>query len=304
MYYPILRGKRHELNAIMELASLPIAARCRPLLEPVNTNTNEIAACIDDLHSKGVTPYIVINPNLGDYHNQATNIFQLLQQNPKSAGKFTPCVKVVNSFDVNAITLLQNTQGAAAYLVSDVSPAAIQILANADCTFANPVKIDPNVLNSVPRLVLYYDAFAKQRRNADYPPISFYSTLHFTYMNHTNAIGVGDFTVMGEDYSEAGGPAYVVAIHMSHVQHQPTSALHVKHFISTIQTTSPANPGGKFLEALDLLVSFDNNNPLFFDRTWGLSEFHRHHGNQHYPGLGVVKELSVEHHMETVCNFI
>lgn len=304
MYYPILRGKLHELSAIRELACLPIANRCRPLLEPVNVNLNQLVACIDDLNGKGITPYVVINPTLGEYRNQAVNLYQSLQQNPRSSGKFAPCVKIINSFDSNAVALLQNTANAAAYLVSDIPLAAIQILNSASCTFANPLKVDAAILQSVPRIVLYLDSFAKQRRNADYPQTSFYSNLNFNYRNYPNAIGVGDFTVMGEEYSEAGGPAYVVAIHMSHVQHQPSSAIHVRHFCSTTQPASPSNPGGKFLEALNDLIAFDNGNPRYFDRTWGLTEFRTYHAIQHFPGLGVVKQLSVEHHMETICNFI
>ncbi|WP_312975488.1 sce7725 family protein [Stutzerimonas nitrititolerans] len=304
MYYPILRGKLHELSAIRQLASLPVSNKCRPLLEPVNVNLNQIAACIDDLYSKGITPYVVINPALGEYRNQAVSIYQSLHQNPRSSGKFLPCVKILNSFDTNAVALLQNTANAAAYLVSDISPAAIQTLNAASCTFVNPLKVDATIIQSVARIVPYLDSFAKQRRNADYPQTSFYSNLHFNYRNYPNAIGVGDFTIMGEEYSEAGGPAYVVAIHMSHVQHQPSSAIHVRHFCSTIQPASPANPGGKFLEALDDLIAFDNSNPRYFDRTWGLAEFRTYHTNQHFPGLGVVKQLSVEHHMETICNFI
>lgn len=304
MYYPILRGKLHELSAIKELASLPISARCRPLLEPVNSSLNQIVACIDDLFGKGITPYVVINPTLGEYRNQGTNLYHSLQHNPRSSGKFAPCVKILSSFDTNSISLLQNTPNSAAYLVSDISPTAIPILNAANCTFANPLKVDATILQSVSRIVLYLDSFAKQRRNADYPPTSFYSNLHFTYRSYPNAIGVGDFTIMGEEYSEAGGPAYVVAIHMSHVQHQPSSAIHVRHFCSTSQPTSPSNPGGKFLEALNDLVAFDNSNPRYFDLTWGLSELRNYQATQHFPGLGVVKQLSVEHHMETICNFI
>ena len=46
MYHPILRGKRHELKAIRELASLPVANKCKPLLEPVNLALRDLAATI------------------------------------------------------------------------------------------------------------------------------------------------------------------------------------------------------------------------------------------------------------------
>lgn len=304
MYYPILRGKRHELSAVVELANFPASRRCRPLLEPVNKNTNELISCINDLHLKGISPYVVINPDLGEFSGNGANIFQTLQQNPASAGKFFPCVKILNAFDSTSLSLLQSCAGAAAYLVSDVSAAALPLLSQSDCVFASPLRVAQPVLSAIPRVVLYEDYFAKQRRNADYPDVSFYSNFHFNYMQHPNAVGVADFTVMGEEYQSAGGPAYVVAIHMTYVQRQSVPSLYVKHFCSTTQVSSPANPGGKFLEALRSLVLFDNNNSRFFDRTWGLAQFHVHHSNGHYPGLGIVKELSVEHHMETICNFI
>lgn len=103
------------------------------------------------------------------------------------------------------LVLLQSIPGAAAYMVSDISPAMLPALANADCNFVNILKVDGAVLNSVPRVVCYLDSFARQRRNADYQAVSFYSNLHFNYRNNPNSIGVGDFTVMGEEYSEAGG---------------------------------------------------------------------------------------------------
>ncbi|HBN8048180.1 sce7725 family protein [Pseudomonas aeruginosa] len=304
MYYPILRGKRHELNAVVELASRPVANRFRPLLEPVNNNIAELASCIGSLYGRGISPYVVINPGLGDYQGRGANVAAALHLNNLSSGKFIPCVKIIDSFDANAIGLLQSIPGAAAYMVSDISPAMLPALANADCNFVNILKVDGAVLNSVPRVVCYLDSFARQRRNADYQAVSFYSNLHFNYRNNPNSIGVGDFTVMGEEYSEAGGPAYVVAIHMSHVQNQPVGSIYVNHFCSTMQPGSPANPGGKFLEALDNLIAFDRGNPGHFYNSWGLAQFYGYHADRHYPGLGVVKELSVEHHMETVCSFI
>ncbi|WEW98316.1 sce7725 family protein [Pseudomonas nitroreducens] len=303
MYYPILRGKRHELNAIVQLSSLPSANRCKPLLEPVNSSLNELISCIDRLASRQMVPYVIINPTLGDYAGVSSNVFAALQANAASNGKFIPCVKVLNAFDAS-INLVAQVPNSAVYLVSDVSQASVPLLNSASCVFANPQKLSGHILGGLNSVVLYQDSFAKQRRNADYPANSFFSNLHFSYLSHPNAIGVGDYTVMSEDYSEAGGPAYVVAIHATMLQGQPSNTLYVKHFCSTIQTTSPANPGGKFLEAAGLLMGFNANNPGVLRNTWGMSEFGRHYAAQHFPGLGVVKELSVEHHMETICSFI
>ncbi|HBM07921.1 hypothetical protein CXF92_18280 [Pseudomonas sp. Choline-3u-10] len=304
MYHPILRGKRHELKAIRELASLPVANKCKPLLEPVNLALRDLAATIGDLYSKGMVPFVIVNPGLGDFRGRQANILQDLQTAPESKGKFVPCVKIMNSFDTAAASVLQATPGAAAYLVSDASHNMIPMLNSASCTFVNPLRVDNAILSMLGNVIVYTDCFGKQRRNADYPDISFYSSLHNNYRAYPNAVGFGDYTVLSEEYSEAGGPAYVVAIHMPFIEKSSPNTMYVKHFCSTILSTSPSNPEDKFHEALAQFMTFDAANPGLFDRTWGMSEFQARSAARHYPGLGVVKELSVEHHMETICNFI
>lgn len=305
MYYPILKAKRHELNTLYDLSSRLNAAKYRPVLEPVNNSAREVIDAVEELHKYSVNPLIVINPSQG-YFSSATsaNVFGQLQSNAKSANKFTPCIKVRDSSDSISLSLLSMYPGAAVYLEGDALMSSVALLNTASLIILNQQKVDSDVVDKLNRVVLYADSFAKKKRNADYGPSSFYSNLHVSYKKRTNAIGFGDFTVMAEEFSESGGPAYVVAIHASHIDAVLPNSMHVRHFLSTTGGTLPTNPGGKYLEALDKLISFDAVNPGFFDNTLGMSEFKASHAAGHYPGLGVVKEMSMKHHIESICNFI
>ncbi|WP_305955038.1 sce7725 family protein [Klebsiella grimontii] len=167
------------------------------------------------------------------------------------------------------------------------------------------VRTFPNtVLQQLSNIVLMDDPFKKKKRNADYPSNSYFSDLHVRYSGvHNSVIGFGDFNIAGSDYAESGGPAYVVTIHVSYLDSNEFDAMSVRHF-SSVDDGTPSNPSGKFQQALEKLVLHDQNFPNFFDNTSGLRGFKLLHVRRHYPGLGQIKQLSMQHHIETICNFI
>jgi hypothetical protein len=95
--------------------------------------------------------------------------------------------------------------------------------------------------------VLVRDGF-KRRRNADYPPIERFSELHVTY-GELSMAGFGDFLIVGDSYSETGGPAYAVAIHLTFIDPDKDEVMFVYHFVSDKRDT-PTDPAGKFGQAL------------------------------------------------------
>lgn len=71
MYYPYLRGKRFELNAIKELVNNNLLSNTViPIIEPVKRNTDELMQLIDLLNSKKKKFVIIQNPEVGDYKGQ------------------------------------------------------------------------------------------------------------------------------------------------------------------------------------------------------------------------------------------
>ena len=149
--------------------------------------------------------------------------------------------------------------------------------------------------------VLIRDGF-ERRRNRDHPEIEFFSDLHATYKLE-GMIGFGDFLVVGDGYTESGGPAYAIAIHLTFIDNDRDEEMHIHHFKSDRQDT-PTDPAGKFAEALTKLIqTIDSSSSKFYESS-ALREFRQLHERRHFPGLGYVKKLSMNHHIKTIADYI
>lgn len=305
MYYPILKAKRHELKSVVDLSSIIKPVNFRPVLEPVNSGLTPLIKTVEKLYSSLVIPLVVINPSQGDFSKISSGrLYSDLQSDPRSANKFLPCVKIKDANDMVSLSLLLMYPSAAVYLESNISSSSVAQISKAPLVLLNYQRNDPAIVSTIGSVVIYSDNFAKKKRNADYGQISYYSGTHASYRQAVNVIGFGDFTIIGEEYTGSGGPAYVVAIHASYVESNGNSAMYVRHFCSSSDSEITANTPGKYKEALKELILFDRANPGVFDRTLGMSEFHDSYSKNHFPGLGLAKEMSIKHHIETVCNFI
>ena len=132
---------------------------------------------------------------------------------------------------------------------------------------------------------------------------SAFSHWHVTFRNTPNAVGFGDYTIMAPDFSENGGPAYVVTIHLSYINKDQYDEMYVKHY-SSYDDNSPTNPGGKFINALSSAVKDITSTPSIFYKTMATKELISLYKNRHYPGLGQIKKLSIMHHIETLCDYL
>lgn len=108
---------------------------------------------------------------------------------------------------------------------------------------------------------------------------------------------------MAPDFSENGGPAYVVTIHLSYINKDQYDEMYVKHY-SSYDDNSPTNPGGKFINALSSAVKDITSTPSIFYKTMATKELISLYKNRHYPGLGQIKKLSIMHHIETLCDYL
>ncbi len=148
--------------------------------------------------------------------------------------------------------------------------------------------------------VLLRDGF-ERRRNKDHPSVEQFSDLHITFPEE-GMNGFGDFLIVGDEYSETGGPAYAVAIHITFIDPDNDDAMFIYHFVSDRQDT-PTDPAGKFAEALNSMMKKLNSGKSKIFETSAIKEFRELHAKKHFPGLGYVKKLSMEHHIETLANY-
>jgi hypothetical protein len=154
-------------------------------------------------------------------------------------------------------------------------------------------------LFSLSNRILIRDGF-NQMRNADYPEEEFFLDLHKHYQT-LGFQGFGDYSIVGSPYAEKGGAAYTVAIHVTYVN--ANNDLLIRHFLSD-RTQSAVDPGGKFLEALNKLVAFNASNPGLIFNSSAINEYINLYHQQHFPGLGFVKKLSMRHHVELMSSIV
>lgn len=144
----------------------------------------------------------------------------------------------------------------------------------------------------------------ERRKNADYAKNSpeKFSELHVTY-GDLGMAGFGDFLIVGDVYSEGGGPAYAVAIHLTYIDPENDDVMYIYHFVSTTNDT-PTDPAGKFKQALDKLIEKLDTGESKLLETEAIREFRELHARRHFPGLGYVKKLSMKHHIETLAAYL
>ncbi|HAR2930613.1 TPA: sce7725 family protein, partial [Staphylococcus aureus] len=78
--------------------------------------------------------------------------------------------------------------------------------------------------------------------------------------------------------------------------------LRVKHFVSD-SNNDRSNPGKKFFEAVDKLVTWSKNLDIK-NRSYALGQFEELNENNKYPGLGLIKRLSIMHHLEIMNRYL
>lgn len=297
MYYPILRGKLNELLALRELAQLELK-NFIPVIEPVKKDVKALVKTIESLNSQRIEPLIIINPTIGDFSYSPNILNELLSE--------FDYIKFHKLYSINeGSKSYENFLGLdkfGLFIQKGIDTQLIDFCHSSTINFIQN-DVSPNVKRLIKNKVIYEDFFRKQKKNADYPNESPFSSLHSYYKDDRTNIGFSDYTITGDDFSEGGGPAYVVTIHCSYIDSNRFDELFIKHFSSTNDGT-PTNPGAKFLEALNLLIDDINAEDTPFTHTYALTEFQYLHKIEHFPGLGQVKKLSIKHHIETINSFL
>lgn len=299
MYLPYLRGKQFELAALRECAGTASAKHLKPIIEPVRENMNALINTIEHLNKNSVTPIVVINPSVGELSGKPSGLITTAI----NGHNYIPCILLAGSSDISAIKLAESISGDfVIYLTEGVDDVIIKLCNTAKFTIVNP-KISPSLLSKFSKVAIIDDNFKKKPRNADYGLESAFSHWHVTFRNTPNAVGFGDYTIMAPDFSENGGPAYVVTIHLSYINKDQYDEMYVKHY-SSYDDNSPTNPGGKFINALSSAVKDITSTPSIFYKTMATKELISLYKNRHYPGLGQIKKLSIMHHIETLCDYL
>jgi hypothetical protein len=304
MYYPYFRGKQYELITIRENAERMSRAAIVPILEPVKQNVSGLRRALEALVEHNIRFVLIVNPQCGELCDIDPALIHDLINNTLSKYRNFSLGYIVNQdTSLSDVTNICKTTSHPVTIVH----SGYQRSRELSDALSNLEKVTEHIFIeeycsklyrkhfSEKSRVLIRDGFIK-RTNREHPEVEHFSDLHITYKDE-GVNGFGDFLIVGDDYSEGGGPAYAIAIHLTFIDADEDDDMFVKHYLSD-RTNTPVDPGGKFLEALQKLVDDveKKNSPIF--RSDAVNEFVKCHKREHYPGLGYVKKLSMQHHLE------
>lgn len=302
MYFPYFRGRQYELLALKELATGNlITSSVIPIVEPVKL-IPALNSSLDAFGKYSLPIGLILNPNVGHLANETKIINQLLDILDTNA-KTIPSVLLNEStkatmlelakkkvFEGNILAVLNNKTYLNVYheLFNKNSPKY---------TLCPDERI---IRCSVSKnKILFENRFNKQNRNADYPEDEFFSDDHLYYSDDEYS-GFGDYSIVGDEYIESSFAPYAVAIHI--VYFAKDDSLRIRHFISD-SNDDISDIAGKFYEAVTKLYKWYGNGQVC-QLTTGLWTLLNHYKNKTYPGLPILKKLSIMHHLELVGKYL
>ncbi len=274
MYYPYFRGKLFELITIRESANVLARSGFVPIVEPVKeslSGLNRTLTSVSDASGKAV---VIVNPYHGDHCDDGGGISALLKDGYLGNSAITAGVLLRKDMTIGEAVECydQHKEHNPTFVHAGFTEA--KALAEA---LGDKLLDTRNVFFEQHCGKLYRKHFAdgtrilvrdgfKRRRNADHPSVEEFSDLHATFADE-GMDGFGDFLIVGDDYTEGGGPAYAVAIHLTFIDPEKDNAMYIYHFVSTTKDT-PTDPAGKFGEALTkLMVWLDSRTSNLLDPT-------------------------------------
>lgn len=310
MYHPYFRGKQYELIAVRETAPILAAANFVPIIEPVKETLGGLERTLRTVCDANGRAIVIVNPHHGVHSEDGQIISALLHDSFLKRREIAAGVLLKKNMTVQeALTCCDEHEDHDMALIhagfTDAKGLADGLGSRTKSMRhfffeTHCGKLYRKHFVGAERILLR-DGFQRRQRNRDYPEVEFFSDLHVTY-EEEGMRGFGDFLIVGDDFSESGGPAYAVAIHLTFIDPTKDDAMHIYHFVSERKDT-PTDPAGKFGEALRLMMKkLGKPNHHILEST-AVAEFRDLYERGHFPGLGYIKKLSMKHHIETLNDF-
>lgn len=308
MYYPFLRARQFELIALRELATEEATQGVIfPILEPVKETHNNLTLAHKVFQEKNQTAYLIVNPTIGELAGDSN--FYLEYLNELENSKFIPAFHYRNNSEfINQSVESFGLSNCMIICQNDVNPddSEFKYLVAKKEVFAVNVN-DPNRNRALHRFIRGLnknyirldDLFEKQARNSVYLeiPEHRFSEEHIYYIED-GFNGFSDYTVLPREYTDGGSTPRAVVIHLTYLNGE--NQIWIKHFTSETND-SISNVQGKFAEAAAKAVAYCRQRDL---NNSAISELVSYYDNEHYPGLGTVKKISIKNHLLVISQFL
>lgn len=293
-YYPYLRGRMYDLLALKEACLAgELGEHIVPIIEPVR-DSKELLQCVETFLKYQQPFSIIANPQVSVYGLNDTKLYPL--PNMEQVDYFHPAAILAPDFSSDFLQTFgqqksfliaknyrilkqyeysQMLQNVAGVLIPEEARLH-QIVGNKAISLTDPLTFVPHV--------------------ADYAEIDdeFFQSANW-YRQVDDYIGFGDYSMVGSHYFDKGMPSRAIALHIIYVTKD--GSLRIHHFVSDSNDTM-RNQKGKFFEALTKLVEWSDNHLHGLNRTPALEQLMAYQNQSKFPGLGMVKKLSLRHHFQ------
>lgn len=305
MYFPFLRGKQNELIAIRELVQQGIISeQVVPVIEPIKYSPTLIST-IEQFIELQRELVMIVNPIVGAFiddlnenEDYVVRIRELLQNPSITIGYY------LNGNSVEELEAFTEAFGISieqvAIIHSDISNLDVyETLYNEQTPRYNfiPSSTEFRVRFANHNAVLLTNPFVRKDRNVDYADIDEPFSSEHRFYGQQGFLGFSDYSIIGEDYIDGGFGAMAVAIHIVYLDN--TNSLRIRHFVSD-SNEDRTDPAGKFAEALVKVVAWYNDLSDERLNTTGLATLLNYNETGTSTSLGVVKRLSIMHHLELI----
>ena len=319
MYYPYLRGRQNELLCLRELLEKgKLGNKIIPVIEPVRFNATFFSTLTKFIESKREI-ILIHNPKVGSFNKEYSDMKKKIEVE-KDDRKKNKLQTTLDSY----LAILKNEYIIAGYLndnkiVSEIIAGEKEISKSVliNCYQGNykyyeehGEKLSAKV-TFIPKdedfkdevygdAVVLEDGYVKAKRNVDYinSPDEFFSRNHIVYSKR-GYIGFSDYSIVGDEYDEAGFAPLAIAIHIMYYGNK--KELRVHHFVSE-SNENISDPARKFEEAMKNMLAWELYEEI--PKTEGLIKLVDCYYNGKFPGLGVIKKYSLMHHIQMMSEYL
>lgn len=304
MYYPYLRGKQFELLALRDYASkVKLNHIILPIIEPVRNSLKGISLASHVCQLEGLPLALILNPQVGDL---CENPYFILNELSDSIESFRPTFilnrnvsyvrKIIAEYSLKDVILIRLSD---ATVTDEVVEELVSMDTVSTLVISDKFKrLRRKMKGQRKNVVMLNDCFTPLGKSTDYVGVEedMFSE-DYWYYGEEGYQGISDYTVLPSAFREGGSLPAAVVIHLTHAKDE---CVYVRHFVSD-SNSGTGNIQGKFAEAaIKALSFFDGINY----NTKALDMLRDYVSREEYPGLGMLKKISILHHLELVANIL
>lgn len=300
IYYPYLRGRMYDLLALKELVEQRrLSQNVIPIIEPVR-DSKELLQTVQTLIEFQQPFSVIANPQVSVYGLNDTKLFPL--PDLSKLDFFHPSAILAADFSSDfvkttglqkSLLIVKDYELLKAYQKTQVLKAVDKVL------IPDVARIQLLVADKAVKLV---DPLTFVKHVEDYQLLEdeFFEPADWNYQVD-NFSGFGDYSMVGHVYFDKGMPSRAIALHLIYVT--KTGELRIHHFVSD-SNEKMSGQKEKFFEALNKMVLWCRQNISGLNQTPALEKLLSYAQQDKFPGLGIIKKLSLMHHFELMSRLL